>query len=68
MANTNNELHADMPLYTADGKRAVIIDRREHERHWMRQEWSAVREAERMLRARRRLLRQMHDQHEIEAR
>ena len=67
MANTN-ELHADMPLYTPDGKRAVIIDRREHEKLWMRQEWSAVREAERMLRARRRELRQLKDRHELEAR
>lgn len=63
----NNSLHADMPLYTADGQRAVIVDRREHERHWMRQEWASVREAERLLRARRRQLRQLKDQHEMES-
>jgi hypothetical protein len=66
MANINT-LHADMPLFTHDGKRAVIVDRREHEKLWMRQEWCAVREAERMLRARRRELRQLKDRHEMES-
>jgi hypothetical protein len=60
--------HDDMPLYTKDGRRATIVDRREHERLWAEQEWADIRKQERALRLRRRQLRQLRDVRSMEGR